>query len=600
MVHNVGLYFNGKQVSGWTALTITHHIDQICATWAGKFPRGRLDLSTIDSRVTVEIRIDGETHFLGFIEKYTANSDDREAFIELTGRNFACDLVDSSITDDLKSELGTLKSTGISAYEYLKEVTRRVINDVYPSYESTFTPTVSFYTPDGETPDYQKQSFTNVAQIQVIDAVEVEVADSISEELNIESATKAFNIINGIAKKLGITLTSDAVGNLIFYRPRAITKSYSPYVTKALRLTANNNANVLKGALSYDTTDCFHTYKITGQDGALFETVMDSKPIYSIRTVNAPADNTDLTAVGIRLAEDAFNMNYPGYTKVQDVRIYTNTGARVTPVTDDSKYERFIYGFESPTLKQPIVAMDKEFRTNRYTEVVIDSGLDKTNLRAYLDNVMSKRKSESRKYTASVLGANYFPRDYVQIQDDNWGFNATFIVQSCNISITDTDIRSDLVCVSSNTYTSENSKEIHNSAEFKVGGLPKASPIAPYDAGVFTTAVEPNGVNPSSLNWVTVSNLSAANAVVAEGLLSDSTMYQNTSWSKMQQTASQKTLAESAEKEKLKNKKKLLQEESVDQYESLKEYTTYKDKKPTTPAIQESLTNIDSILGLNK
>jgi len=415
-VANVELYFNGSLIADWTQLEIKHSIDQLCATWAAKFPSGVLNLSDLMNTQLVTIMIDGEVEFMGYLEKYNHTGSASGASMEMTGRNVICDLVDSSITDELKTELAEIDSTDFaSAKEYLLHIAELVLDNIYPTVEQF----VGFNNSGAET--------VKPGQPQIIDLIDVDVAPSLDEELNIETATRGYRIINNIANKLGVAVTSDNVGNLIFYRPKPVNKSYTPKNINTLRVSKDYATDVLESAVNYDSTDCYYTYKLVGEDGEMYETFISGDPIYA--TNNYSVDNVVLS-----------------------------NGA--------------IVGFTDKTIKNPIYEVDKRFRPTRYTEIKIDSGLDSINLRTYLNDEISRRVSDSWKYTASVAGMGYPCRDYVRIQDDLLKFNGLFLVQSRVISIKDDSIKTSMVCVSPNTYTSESAASVLSSATITVD-LPK-------------------------------------------------------------------------------------------------------------------------------
>lgn len=213
------LEVDGVQYSGFTGATVSLSMTTMCNTFSFTTTSVINNNFPIKVGQTCRIIINGETVLTGFIEGIAVDYDSSSNNITISGRDRTCDLVDSTIGQNIDFGSGIL----------LEDVARKILK------------------------------LLNMNDVKVINKYELDAFQK-SEIVKSQVGQTGFNFLELYAQKRQVLTTTNGDGNIEFLRT-----SETPLKT-ILNSTKNiSNAIILSANLTLDYTDRFHQYVLNCQ-----------------------------------------------------------------------------------------------------------------------------------------------------------------------------------------------------------------------------------------------------------------------------------------------------------------------------------------------
>jgi len=176
-------YVNGEKYDKWTSARVSRSIDNAV---------GMFTLTTDSENFAVmegdriEIIIDGETKLTGYVDTASGTNTDGNTSRTVTGRDALCDLVDSSLPDECKS----VKS-GSSLQGIISNVLKKL--------------------------GLNMEIINNAGTLKPFSSIELTAG---------EAGSGAFEFITNLARKRGVFINSDGLGNLVLFKMSTIITAF--------------------------------------------------------------------------------------------------------------------------------------------------------------------------------------------------------------------------------------------------------------------------------------------------------------------------------------------------------------------------------------
>lgn len=212
---------NGKLFRNWKSAIVTRSLDENAGkfefTSSGVFPANY----PVRAGDAVKILIDGAPKLTGFCEVIKSNQSSALHDITVAGRDNACDLIDSTVPDSIKSIFGPLSMKG------LIEKTISAIG----------------------------------ANIKVINSVQGLAEFSELEFFGSDAGKECMSFLTNFARKRQVYLITDGDGRLIIFRP-----SEQRLPGELIKKREGTNNNIVSSAVTFDHSERFSSYSVRSQD----------------------------------------------------------------------------------------------------------------------------------------------------------------------------------------------------------------------------------------------------------------------------------------------------------------------------------------------
>jgi prophage tail gpP-like protein len=233
----------GKKYTGFKNITVSQSMPNLS---------GEFTLSTVTTGKAFpftngdicRIFIGNEQVLDGYIERIRINHNHTEHDIEISGRDKTCDVVDSSISGNLR----------FSATTSLIEISKKVLQSL------------------------------NINNIDVFSTVDIESFGN-GEVISSEIGESAFDFLEKYARKRQVLLTNDGSGNLLY------TRTSTDIISTKL-IYGDTTSNILSASAEFDNSKRFNKYIVHSQinNSAINDS---SNYISSDKSTDITASSTD-------------------------------------------------------------------------------------------------------------------------------------------------------------------------------------------------------------------------------------------------------------------------------------------------------------------
>lgn len=215
------LEVNGQRYEGFTQASVSKSMETLSGTFSLSATSSDITLFPVEINDSCRILVGDTPVLTGFVEKLSISSDASNHTISVSGRDKTCDIIDSSLDDNI--EFATTVT--------LKKVIERVVSLLGLS-----------------------------SSITVIDNVSSLKAFEKSELVSSEAGKTAFSFIEQYCRKRQVLCASDGDGNIVLQR-----SSTTLLPVPIVRQVSGGNNNVLASSVDCDWTGRFNQVTVKSQ-----------------------------------------------------------------------------------------------------------------------------------------------------------------------------------------------------------------------------------------------------------------------------------------------------------------------------------------------
>lgn len=223
----ISLNVNGKSYSDWTSIEVERSLDNFPAqfSFSSTFDNSNVRKFPIKEGDFCEVSLNGDIIITGYVEIITGRYNSTSHTVNISGRSVLCDLVDSTIDNDIN----------ISLPATIEEVVGQILQ------------LSGFNAPPLLPIKIKVMSESKIDEFTEEERVVAEVGDSV------------ISVIDKYCRKRQLFITDDRDGSLVLFR------GFSGKLQAGIQSNGSNLDNVKSASVRRDSTKRFNKYKVHSQ-----------------------------------------------------------------------------------------------------------------------------------------------------------------------------------------------------------------------------------------------------------------------------------------------------------------------------------------------